>query len=174
MRPLGGQYTSNCCCCLFTAQAHYRDHGKLTYARSVFVIHNIAHQVGGWVGRWVGGWVGGGHSGSSSSGGSSSATAPAGGCQHGQPQPQQQQQVATAARSLSVAARWHIAFPRADPPDCADAACDDDVVQGRGPMDELQNLEVPPNYVENFRWVGNICVWRTSGGKYIKVHQNVI
>ncbi|KAK9816454.1 hypothetical protein WJX72_000502 [[Myrmecia] bisecta] len=25
-------------------QAHYRDWGKLTYARSVFVIHNIAHQ----------------------------------------------------------------------------------------------------------------------------------
>jgi len=25
-------------------QAHYRDHGKLTYARAVFVIHNMAHQ----------------------------------------------------------------------------------------------------------------------------------
>ena len=25
-------------------QVHYRDHNKLTYARSVFVIHNIAHQ----------------------------------------------------------------------------------------------------------------------------------
>lgn len=25
-------------------QAHYRDHGKLSYARSVFVLHNIAHQ----------------------------------------------------------------------------------------------------------------------------------
>ena len=25
-------------------QAHYRDHGKLTYARSIFVIHNMAHQ----------------------------------------------------------------------------------------------------------------------------------
>jgi starch synthase len=25
-------------------QAHYRDHGKLTFARSVFVLHNIAHQ----------------------------------------------------------------------------------------------------------------------------------
>ncbi len=28
-------------CCL---QAHYRDYGKMTYARSVFIIHNIAHQ----------------------------------------------------------------------------------------------------------------------------------
>ena len=26
------------------AQAHYRDYGKMTYARSVSVIHNIAHQ----------------------------------------------------------------------------------------------------------------------------------
>ena len=26
------------------AQAHYRDYGKMTYARSVFVVHNIAHQ----------------------------------------------------------------------------------------------------------------------------------
>jgi len=26
------------------AQAHYRDYGKMTYARSVFIIHNIAHQ----------------------------------------------------------------------------------------------------------------------------------
>lgn len=26
------------------AQAHYRDHDKLTYARSTFVVHNIAHQ----------------------------------------------------------------------------------------------------------------------------------
>ena len=25
-------------------QAHYREHSKLTYARSVFVIHNMAHQ----------------------------------------------------------------------------------------------------------------------------------
>lgn len=25
-------------------QAHYREHGKMTYARSVFVIHNMAHQ----------------------------------------------------------------------------------------------------------------------------------
>ncbi|KAK9844059.1 hypothetical protein WJX81_003138 [Elliptochloris bilobata] len=25
-------------------QAHYRDYGKMTYARSVFVVHNIAHQ----------------------------------------------------------------------------------------------------------------------------------
>ena len=25
-------------------QAHYRDYGKMTYARSIFVIHNIAHQ----------------------------------------------------------------------------------------------------------------------------------
>jgi starch synthase len=25
-------------------QAHYRDHGKYTYARSIFVLHNIAHQ----------------------------------------------------------------------------------------------------------------------------------
>lgn len=25
-------------------QAHYRDYGKMEYARSVFVIHNIAHQ----------------------------------------------------------------------------------------------------------------------------------
>lgn len=25
-------------------QAHYRDHGKYTYARAVFVLHNIAHQ----------------------------------------------------------------------------------------------------------------------------------
>lgn len=25
-------------------QAHYRDHGKYTYARSVLVLHNIAHQ----------------------------------------------------------------------------------------------------------------------------------
>lgn len=25
-------------------QAHYRDHGKYTYARSILVIHNIAHQ----------------------------------------------------------------------------------------------------------------------------------
>lgn len=26
------------------AQAHYRDYGKMTYARCVFVIHNMAHQ----------------------------------------------------------------------------------------------------------------------------------
>lgn len=25
-------------------QAHYRDYGKMTYARCVFVIHNMAHQ----------------------------------------------------------------------------------------------------------------------------------
>jgi len=25
-------------------QAHYRDHGQMTYARSLLVIHNIAHQ----------------------------------------------------------------------------------------------------------------------------------
>jgi glycogen synthase len=25
-------------------QAHYRDYGKMTYARSVFIIHNMAHQ----------------------------------------------------------------------------------------------------------------------------------
>ncbi len=25
-------------------QAHYREHSKMTYARSVFVIHNMAHQ----------------------------------------------------------------------------------------------------------------------------------
>ena len=25
-------------------QAHYRDYGKMTYARSVFLVHNIAHQ----------------------------------------------------------------------------------------------------------------------------------
>lgn len=25
-------------------QAHYRDHGQMTYARSMLVIHNIAHQ----------------------------------------------------------------------------------------------------------------------------------
>ena len=25
-------------------QAHYRDYGKMDFARSVFVIHNIAHQ----------------------------------------------------------------------------------------------------------------------------------
>ena len=29
-------------CLLF--QAHYRDHGQMTYARSLLVIHNIAHQ----------------------------------------------------------------------------------------------------------------------------------
>ncbi|KAL4856848.1 Granule-bound starch synthase 2 [Chlorella vulgaris] len=28
----------------FYLQAHYRDHGKYTYARSVLVLHNIAHQ----------------------------------------------------------------------------------------------------------------------------------
>lgn len=26
------------------SQAHYREHSKMTYARSVFVIHNMAHQ----------------------------------------------------------------------------------------------------------------------------------
>jgi hypothetical protein len=31
--------TYGCC-----AQAHYRDYDKMTFARSVFVIHNIAHQ----------------------------------------------------------------------------------------------------------------------------------
>lgn len=25
-------------------QAHYRDYGQMTYARALFVIHNIAHQ----------------------------------------------------------------------------------------------------------------------------------
>ena len=25
-------------------QAHYRDYGKMTYSRAVFVIHNMAHQ----------------------------------------------------------------------------------------------------------------------------------
>ena len=25
-------------------QAHYRDHGKLSFARCAFVVHNIAHQ----------------------------------------------------------------------------------------------------------------------------------
>lgn len=29
--------------CLF-AQAHYRDHGKLQFARSLLVLHNVAHQ----------------------------------------------------------------------------------------------------------------------------------
>lgn len=27
-----------------TLQAHYRDHGKLQYARSLLVLHNMAHQ----------------------------------------------------------------------------------------------------------------------------------
>lgn len=35
MQPRGGNGS---------AQAHYRDYGKMTYARSVSVIHNIAHQ----------------------------------------------------------------------------------------------------------------------------------
>ena len=30
--------------CTATLQAHYRDYGQMTYARSVFVIHNVAHQ----------------------------------------------------------------------------------------------------------------------------------
>lgn len=33
-------------CVLFPSQAHYRDYGKMTYARCAFVIHNMAHQVG--------------------------------------------------------------------------------------------------------------------------------
>lgn len=28
----------------FYLQAHYRDHGKFTFARSCFVVHNMAHQ----------------------------------------------------------------------------------------------------------------------------------
>ena len=31
-------------CSCDRGQAHYRDYGKMTYARSVLVIHNIAHQ----------------------------------------------------------------------------------------------------------------------------------
>ena len=34
-------------CC----QAHYRDYNQMTFARCVFVIHNMAHQVSGWVGH---------------------------------------------------------------------------------------------------------------------------
>lgn len=59
-------------------QAHYRDHGKYTYARSILVIHNIAHQ-------------------------------------------------------------------------------------GRGPLDDLQNLEIPPEYTETFR------LYDPIGGEHMNI-----
>jgi starch synthase len=31
-------------CPLLTLQAHYRDHGKMQFARSLLVLHNMAHQ----------------------------------------------------------------------------------------------------------------------------------
>lgn len=39
-------YKSYYCCPLRATahQAHYRDYGQMTYARALFVIHNIAHQ----------------------------------------------------------------------------------------------------------------------------------
>jgi starch synthase len=33
-----------CCCLSAHWQAHYRDHGRLQYARSLLLLHNMAHQ----------------------------------------------------------------------------------------------------------------------------------
>ncbi len=45
-------FPPTCCRCFLPAhscspacvQAHYRDHGKLQFARSLLVLHNMAHQ----------------------------------------------------------------------------------------------------------------------------------